>query len=229
MKTMLKRLEAMIKSIQTKRSPVLDLDRFNDAFVHEIEWTPLKRGGSSFQTHKLIEPEPFCLQFVASMGVYLFVGIFGLVGLALVSGAVVGPQLNKEDSLEFVWIIPLILGSVFSLIAWFMWRFLAQPKTFNTLRGFYWTGKKQPDPMLYLTHQKTAAINLSDIHGLQIIRELVRSKSSYFSFELNLVLNDKTRINVIDHGKLTAIQADAEKIAELINVPIWDATENMKS
>lgn len=218
----------MIKSIQEKRKPILDLDGFNDAFVHEIEWTPLKRGGSSFQTHKLIEPEPFCLQFVASKGVYLFVGIFGLIGLGLLSGALAGFQINKEDGYGPVAVIPFIMGSVFSLVAWFMWRFSAQPKTFNTLRGFYWVGKKQPDPMLYLTHKKTAAINLNDVHGLQIIRELVSSKSSYFSFELNLVLNDKTRVNVVDHGKLTAIQADAEKIAELINVPIWDATKNMK-
>jgi hypothetical protein len=35
---------------------------------------------------------------------------------------------------------------------------------------------------------------------------------------------DGTRINVVDHGKVSAIRADAERLGRFIGVPVWDAT-----
>ena len=47
-------------------------------------------------------------------------------------------------------------------------------------------------------------------------------KSSYYSYELNLVLEDGARLNVVDHGDLKALQADAEILSEYLQVPVWD-------
>jgi Fe2+ transport system protein B len=38
------------------------------------------------------------------------------------------------------------------------------------------------------------------------------------------VLNDGTRLNVIDHGKQDMIIADAKTLSSLLDVPVWDAT-----
>jgi|GEM_PF-6831275 len=40
--------------------------------------------------------------------------------------------------------------------------------------------------------------------------------------QLNLVLNDGERINVIDHGDLNAVRQDAQTLARLMHVPLWD-------
>ena len=63
-----------------------------------------------------------------------------------------------------------------------------------------------------------------------ILQERVSSSSSsggssrYYSYELNLVLKDGTRLNVVDHGGKSLLNANAETLAQFLNVPVWDAT-----
>ncbi len=65
---------------------------------------------------------------------------------------------------------------------------------------------------------------LDDVHSVQIISEYCRSdKSSYYSYELNLVLNDGGRINVIDHGCIRTMREDFAALAKFLNKPVWDA------
>ena len=45
------------------------------------------------------------------------------------------------------------------------------------------------------------------------------------SYELNVVLQDGSRRNVVDHGNLDALRADARELAMFLVVPLWDATE----
>lgn len=59
-------------------------------------------------------------------------------------------------------------------------------------------------------------ISLSDVHVLQILSEYVNGKSSFTSFELNLILKDSTRVNVIDHGNLEEIRNNAQTLANTL-------------
>jgi hypothetical protein len=59
-----------------------------------------------------------------------------------------------------------------------------------------------------------------------LLREFVQgNKNSYDSYELNLVLRDGRRLNVIDHGTLHAIREDARILADYLGVSIWDAID----
>jgi hypothetical protein len=49
------------------------------------------------------------------------------------------------------------------------------------------------------------------------------NKSSYYSYELNLVLDDGRRINVIDHGNLDRLRSDAQPLSRFLDKPVWDA------
>lgn len=55
--------------------------------------------------------------------------------------------------------------------------------------------------------------------------ELVTSSENpdYWSFELNLVLTSGERINVVDHGNLGRVRADAKTISALLGCKLWDA------
>ena len=50
------------------------------------------------------------------------------------------------------------------------------------------------------------------------------NKSAYYSYEMNLVLNDGKRLNVVDHGNQAKLREDAQTLATFLNVPVWDAT-----
>jgi hypothetical protein len=41
------------------------------------------------------------------------------------------------------------------------------------------------------------------------------------SYELNLVLKDGRRINVVDHGGADKIRTDAATLADFLGVPVW--------
>ena len=71
-------------------------------------------------------------------------------------------------------------------------------------------------------HKKWIALHT--ISALQIIKERIQTKnSSYKSYELNIVMEDGKRFNVIDHGNYEAVKADAKTIADFLGVPYWDA------
>ena len=42
------------------------------------------------------------------------------------------------------------------------------------------------------------------------------------SYELNLVLQDGERLNVVDHGSFDVLREDAAKLGEFLGVPVWD-------
>lgn len=41
---------------------------------------------------------------------------------------------------------------------------------------------------------------------------------------LNLVLDDGSRINVVDHGCARSLRAEAHQLATFLDKPLWDAT-----
>ncbi len=78
-----------------------------------------------------------------------------------------------------------------------------------------------------LVERGDSSAPLSSIHALQLLSEFVSgSKNSYHSYELNLVLNDGSRINVVDHGNLERLRADASTLSQFLDKPVWDATRD---
>ena len=75
--------------------------------------------------------------------------------------------------------------------------------------------------------KKTDSINLENIHAIQLIRECVAGDSespSFYSYELNLVLDDGERRNVIDQGGQGRVVKYAEQLGQFLDVRVWDAT-----
>ena len=64
----------------------------------------------------------------------------------------------------------------------------------------------------------------AEVHSIQLLDEEVRrtSESMFWSYELNLVLRNGNRINLIDHGNQRENRWDAGDLSRMIDVPIWD-------
>ena len=71
-------------------------------------------------------------------------------------------------------------------------------------------------------------MSFNEIYAVQLISENVYSedKSGYrrvyrfTSYELNLVLKNQERINIVDHGDKEVILFDARTISNVIGIPI---------
>jgi hypothetical protein len=67
------------------------------------------------------------------------------------------------------------------------------------------------------------------IHAVQLISKYNEDSSSegaavgYYSFELNLVLENGSRVNVVSHGDKERMVSDAEEVTKFLGKPLWNA------
>ena len=95
---------------------------------------------------------------------------------------------------------------------WDLWSLRQKESRFDRYSSELTQGKKSFD--------------LKNAEAIQLIREYVRgSENSYYSYELNLICSDGSRINIVDHGALRKLRADAALLAEYLSIPIWDAID----
>lgn len=217
---MLKELIDKISNQQTAN--LFDPAVFNDPIALQTAWTPAAGGGANFATHKLHIVHPQRVEFRCSVGMKLMSGVF--LGVGLVVFGVFSQKLIVGDApFDAKQLMPLGLGLVFALAGGFLLRNALTPTVFDLNHGYFCKSRQKPEQTMDPSRIKNHA-RLSDVHALQLISERCSSKNgSYFSYELNLVLNDGTRINVVDHGNLGDLKRDARLIAELIQKPLWEA------
>ena len=200
-----------------------DPSYFNDPVAMNTKWTPLKSGGSSFLTHKLVKVHSNRIEFRSSIGAKLFYIIFILVGIGIAIGFTYPNFMSGDFSYELDSFWPVLMGLVFLIIGGYMFFRGTSPIVFDKLKKSFWKGRKSPDKVYDKSELKHFA-ELDEIHALQLISEYIRgNKSSYYSYELNLVLESGKRINVVDHGNQNKLREDADMLSKFLDKPVWDA------
>jgi hypothetical protein len=219
---MLDKIKTFIENAASRAA--FDPSVFNDSVAEKTEWTPLKRGGTNFRTHSLTEIDYNRLQYKISPGMMIFSLVFTAIGVG--AAWLINSQLAIQYSgfsFDSHWPI-LLFGGIFTTAGLGMLYSGSKPIVFDKISGFYWKGRKEPNISVREEELKNAC-RLSSIYAIQILRERVRSnKSTYYSYEINLVKKDGSRLNVIDHGKKAVILEDAKKLSEFLGKPVWDAS-----
>lgn len=68
-----------------------------------------------------------------------------------------------------------------------------------------------------------ATIDFDQVQRLQILAKRIEKQDMEFTaFELNLVLRDGRRYNIVDHHDGDLIAADATRLATVLGVPVED-------
>jgi hypothetical protein len=177
------------------RAP-FDPSVFDDPIAGRTQWTPMKAGGASFGTHRLVTLEVGRLAMKKSLGSFLFGIIFIAAGL-MSAGA--GLQSDK-------WVAALV-GGLFVAVG----AFVAWPTS------LVFDGDRRQ------VHFPKGPLPFSNVHAVQIVQEYVSGDSDYWSYELNLVLKDGERVHVTDHGNLEGLRRDSKRLGELMSCKVWDA------
>lgn len=220
---MFKKLIEKLQSLATERKS-FDPSRFNDPIAMQTQWTPAKRGGTNFRTHKLVEVDINRLEFKASVGAKIYCSIFLFVGIAIMIIFFVVEIASGIFTLDPEMIFPLVMGLVFAVVGGGLFYYVTTPIVFDKYKGSFWRGRKGPDDVSDRRELKHYT-ELENIHALQLLSEYCSgNKSSYYSYELNLVLKDGSRINVIDHGNQKKLREDAQTLSGFLGKPLWDAT-----
>jgi hypothetical protein len=219
---MLNSLLQKLLSLAKKRAAV-DPAQFGDPVAEKTAWTPAKRGGANFCTRRFKMKEQYRVVFRPTVGAVVFFLIFAIIGVGVSIGFTLLRVVRDNAPVGTEMIIPAVVGVVFAAVGIGGIVKSISPIVFDLTNGYFWKGRKNPTEEFDLTTRK-ACVQLGRIHALQIISEYCRgNKNSYYSYELNLVLDDTERINVIDHGNLRKLRQDAQALADFLGVPLWDA------
>ncbi|QDT28338.1 hypothetical protein Enr10x_36800 [Gimesia panareensis] len=218
---MFRKLMEKLKSLSTESSPPFDPATLDDPVALKTDWSPLKGGGTNFCTQKLVQISPHRYEFRAAAGAICFYLIFLILGL-VVSGVGLFQILQSGKIFTAGSLIMGGVGLVFALVGGLMLYFGTRPVVFDKQHNCFWKGKVPADELIYATANELL-MPFDQIHAIQLIKEYVSSdNSSYYSYEMNLVSRDGVRTNVVDHGDLDKIHADANTLAEFLEVPIWN-------
>lgn len=192
--------------------------QFGDSFADNIDWHPLTPGGSTYQTHTLerTSEDTLILHPVKS----LRWAPWFVLGFIPIAGGIPFAFFTPLISLPILVACALVL----SIVAWRLLQQQLKTHQFNTTEGSIWTGTSTTASIAKAT-QRPDYLSLSDVHALQIVCEYVKSNDlsgPFLSYELNLVLNDKNRRNLMDHHDLSDLRHDAQQLADALKVPLWD-------
>lgn len=137
---------------------------------------------------------------------FFYIAIY--VGSLVISTQLAIPIAQKLGAGYFVLpiiVVPIIAGIVLKNM---------KRKYFDVVIGKYYIGK-------YATSK--CVIDFKEIYAVQIIRnKCYYRNNSYYSYEVNMILNTGERYNIMNYGNLKKIKEDAQKIVDLLGVKLWD-------
>ena len=209
-------LKNFVTNLQERQKNNIDAARFNDEVALKTDWEPLNTSSSNFDTRKLSMEDRRYMKYKTTMGLKLFGGLFMVVGAAFLS--FVGPRMHgrwlpdsflEEGLAQLVCLLFIFFGMA-------LLYFVSSPVEFDGRKGVFLKGRGK----------RRKSINFSEIHALQLIPKRVTDSDGpdYFNHQLNLVLNDASRIHIVDYYHAEKAKQDSKVIADLMNKKVWDAS-----
>ena len=185
---------------------ILDLSAFGNEIAFKTSWEPLVGGGTNFCTHRAQKNASLTgdiIVFKTAIQAYLFAISFVALGAVFAIASAAG---EFEEEIGLMGLGFLAFG------CWELWSSRRKESRFDRYSNELTQGEK--------------SFHLKNAEAIQLIREYVRGdESSYYSYELNLICSDGSRINIVDHGALRKLREDAALLAEYLSIPVWDAID----
>lgn len=214
---------------------------FNHPLAGKTEWTPLGDIGSSYRNSKLTFRKNK-IKVTTLFQHYLIIFMLILMPslqLAWVFTTTIIPGLEGEPfksrltiyitnfsevaSFIVAKIAVFIIAILFIVGARITIRRIVTPRVFDKKIGFYYRGKlpkgKTPE-----NHKVLDSCKFEDIAAVQVIEHEYKAMRNFYMYETNLVLKDSSRIHVLKHGDEFSSSGEAQKLADILNVPLWDAS-----
>lgn len=208
--------------IKNYKKKEIRIETNEDEIVKNASFSQCKIGWKNFKTHKLITDNKWNFIFKATpFSSKLFLFMTTILSILFLTSI-------------YTWIrhsqIPDVL--IWQLIFWaFLWLFYFRnnhSKIFDFQNGYFYDLKYRKNLEELIKNDENYSkyiIPINKIHALQIIWESIlfwrKWHIPYVSYELNAILKNSDRINIIDHKKLRIIQEEAQQLADKLWVKIY--------
>jgi hypothetical protein len=190
------------------------VSEFNTETALKTSWAPFTENTFSVVQQELNVISPTRMEFLATQSGKSMV--YMTIGAALLSliAAIMITLADLEDSPAFIFwgfgLMALPVGII-------MLKAQLAPKILDLKQGYYWKGMKG--------HEKAREkCRIADIGIIQVLSEYIHAdnmdssvkRKDPYKYEINLVLNDAKRINLVKSSDLKQIRLDAEKLSDFL-------------
>lgn len=198
----------------------LSFHHIEDPYARDIEWTTISKKRNKKPWRKLVKLNFRRIEYQQTWEAYLLEYWFFPIIVFFIYLSWESTIIELGGQFKMGTVIVSLLSFVAALLYHSM-----KPKIFDKNFGYYWHSYKKPRFSLFNPSDKH--IKLNEIHAIQLIPRYNEPPKgggwSYYNFELNIILLDKRRMNVICHKDLRQIRQDATILSDFLDVPIWDA------
>lgn len=192
-----------------------------------INWTPLSNTFSSnFCSFKLkIDDTNRILKFSPTAGMISFLAMFTIIPLGVASIFLICFYHTKLPVLFMFFALLGILSilTLFMFLTFYIKKITFAPNYFDRNKGIYYAHK----PKLLGADEKTE-VTISHIQSLQILSKEKKNKSnrhnnkSHTAYQLNMILRDGSRKNIVSHGSYKDIKEDGESLSKLLGISLLE-------
>ena len=192
-----------------------------EANLRNTNWSPLTTTNTNFTTHRLVVDGDVA-HFKPGVMLYIFTMLFYGAFLGLSFYVLSHSDFQEQIGHQLVMPLKVVLAIAAIVTVYVIYKKLSSPIVFSKINGWFWKGHESPDAKPNQTDLKNA-IKLDQIVGLQILgkrQHSTKSTRSYVCYELNLILADHSRINVLTSGGLISMLVEAEELGEFLDVPV---------
>jgi len=191
----------------------------DDAVAGKTSWEEVRSPGSR-STHKFKEISSARIEFKPDFSALLKPIFFMLLTVGGIGSFAV--------KLQEIPLAMLIVASIIALsaVAATVNKFYrgTTPVVFDQTIGCYWKSRQQPGHG-DISENKNACL-LNDIHAIQVIRSSSTSNSSSgrsnIFYQLNLVKEDGSRLNVTSTRNKSQLELSAEEVSKFLSAPVWN-------
>jgi hypothetical protein len=181
--------------------------------------SPVQPGvGANFVLYRLEQDGPLW-RYNPTLGAKLFNLVFSLAGYAALLLGVV--QLVRVPPIGLV---ALVIGVLFLWISRYLSARIATGPVFDTMVRRIELFERIADTFSFSPMALKQRLRFDQVRELEMLTKHIQrlDRAGYDNHELNLVLDDGTRVNLISHPDTAQIARDAQTLAGIIGVPIRD-------
>jgi len=203
---------------------LVDSSRFGDPIANLTSWNSINEGSANFKTYRLVEIGGNRMEFKPTpLFTFLLCLIIFFLGWAI-AHILIGEGYGFSSQDEIIRTLGYFVMVCFLIwtINFFFW-YRRRSIVFDKKVGHFWIGES--DINTKDSNDENHSILLSQIHALQLLSDYISKvdDSGYYNYELNLVLKDGSRKNVIYSGNKKAIIKDSQSLAAFLNISLWNA------
>lgn len=220
---MFKEITEQIRQL-TEQTLVPAPEQFTDPVAKKTNWAPTLTVGASFRSYRLVEVSADRIEYRRTSRALLFCSAFLLIGIVLIAYGLLNIR-NQERSLILETILPILFGCLPVGLGISLLNAFNRPIAFDKTDGTFRKGRDSRflTPNIPNAEPLKTSASLDDVHALQLLEKSVGHVRTY---EINLILKNAQRVNVICHPDKYILRNQAVTLGKFLAVPVWDAISN---